>query len=393
MYIRDVDSLRSACAAFERAGVLAIDTEFMREKTYYARLCLIQVATEEQVYLIDAPALERDLGLLAPALMDPGIVKIVHAGTQDVEVLLRATGTAPSPLFDTQIAATLAGFPTQVGYAQLVKDMLDVTVDKGDTFTDWAARPLTDAQLAYAAADVEFLPTIYTRLREELDRGGRLAWLAEDFARLADPETYRVDPREQYRRVKRASTLDRRSLAVLREITAWRELEAQRKDLPRRWVVGDESLVEIARRRPKTTAELASVRGVGDRLGGQRASGILSAVAAGLAVPDDDLPRMAKRQRTGADVGPIADLLSAVCRLRAREHGVAITLLATREDLERFATGDREGHPLAEGWRHTIVGADLETVLDGRAALRVRRGRVELTALESGAAASDDDDA
>ena len=393
MYIRDVDSLRSACAAFERAGVLAIDTEFMREKTYYARLCLIQVATEEQVYLIDAPALERDLGLLAPALMDPGIVKIVHAGTQDVEVLLRATGTAPSPLFDTQIAATLAGFPTQVGYAQLVKDMLDVTVDKGDTFTDWAARPLTDAQLAYAAADVEFLPTIYTRLREELDRGGRLAWLAEDFARLADPETYRIDPREQYRRVKRASTLDRRSLAVLREITAWRELEAQRKDLPRRWVVGDESLVEIARRRPKTTAELASVRGVGDRLGGQRASGILSAVAAGLAVPDDDLPRMAKRQRTGADVGPIADLLSAVCRLRAREHGVAITLLATREDLERFATGDREGHPLAEGWRHTIVGADLETVLDGRAALRVRRGRVELTALESGAAASDDDDA
>ncbi len=393
MYIRDVDSLRSACAAFERAGVLAIDTEFMREKTYYARLCLIQVATEEQVYLIDAPALERDLGLLAPALMDPGIVKIVHAGTQDVEVLLRATGTAPSPLFDTQIAATLAGFPTQVGYAQLVKDMLDVTVDKGDTFTDWAARPLTDAQLAYAAADVEFLPTIYTRLREELDRGGRLAWLAEDFARLADPETYRIDPREQYRRVKRASTLDRRSLAVLREITAWRELEAQRKDLPRRWVVGDESLVEIARRRPKTTAELASVRGVGDRLGGQRASGILSAVAAGLAVPDDDLPRMAKRQRTGADVGPIADLLSAVCRLRAREHGVAITLLATREDLERFATGDREGHPLAEGWRHTIVGADLEAVLDGRAALRVRRGRVELRAPESGAAASDDDDA
>ena len=214
---------------------------------------------------------------------------------------------------------------------------------------------------------------------------------AELFAVLHD--YYRVDPREQYRRVKRASTLDRRSLAVLREITAWRELEAQRKDLPRRWVVGDESLVEIARRRPKTTAELASVRGVGDRLGGQRASGILSAVAAGLAVPDDDLPRMAKRQRTGADVGPIADLLSAVCRLRAREHGVAITLLATREDLERFASGEREGHPLAEGWRHTIVGADLEAVLDGRAVLRVLRGRVELSAPEPGTAASSDDDA
>ncbi len=379
MYIGDVVALEAACATLAGEPVVAIDTEFMRERTYFARLCLIQIGTDRDVFVIDAIALEGELGRLAPLLESPETVKVFHAGSQDVEVLLKATGATPRPLFDTQIAATLAGFPTQVGYAQLVHDLVGAEIDKADTFTDWSVRPLSDTQLAYAAADVEHLARVYEILRERLEREGRLAWLEADFARLADPATYFADPAEQYRRVKRASSLDRRSLAVLREVTAWRETEAQRRDVPRRWLVSDESLIEVARRRPADAAALAGIRGVGDRAAGKMAAGILRAIAAGMAVPEEDLPRLPKRSRVPTDAQPVADVLSAVCRIRAREHGVALTLLATRDELERFAAGERDGHPLNEGWRHTLVGAELEALLDGRSSLSIRDGRIVLS--------------
>lgn len=358
---------------------MAIDTEFMRERTYFARLCLIQIGTDRDVFVVDAIALEGELGRLAPLLESPETVKVFHAGSQDVEVLLKATGVTPRPLFDTQVAATLAGFPTQVGYAQLVHDLLGAEIDKADTFTDWSVRPLSDTQLAYAAADVEHLPKVYEILRERLEREGRLEWLEADFARLADPATYFADPGEQYRRVKRASSLDRRSLAVLREVAAWRETEAQRRDVPRRWLVSDESLIEVARRRPADAAALAGIRGVGDRAAGKMAAGILRAIADGMAVPEEDLPRLPKRSRVPTDAQPVADVLSAVCRIRAREHGVALTLLATRDELERFAAGERDGHPLAGGWRRTLVGAELEALLDSRSSLSMRDGRIVLS--------------
>jgi ribonuclease D len=379
LYIGDVVALEAACATLAGEPVVAIDTEFMRERTYFARLCLIQIGTDRDVFVIDAIALEGELGRLAPLLESPETVKVFHAGSQDVEVLLKATGATPRPLFDTQIAATLAGFPTQVGYAQLVHDLVGAEIDKADTFTDWSVRPLSDTQLAYAAADVEHLARVYEILRERLEREGRLAWLEADFARLADPATYFADPAEQYRRVKRASSLDRRSLAVLREVTAWRETEAQRRDVPRRWLVSDESLIEVARRRPADAAALAGIRGVGDRAAGKMAAGILRAIAAGMAVPEEDLPRLPKRSRVPTDAQPVADVLSAVCRIRAREHGVALTLLATRDELERFAAGERDGHPLNEGWRHTLVGAELEALLDGRSSLSIRDGRIVLS--------------
>lgn len=379
MYICDPQALDAALLSLESSDVLAIDTEFMRERTYYARLCLVQIATAAEVYVIDAIALEGALGGLARVLSSPATLKVFHAGSQDIEVLFRATGVTPSPVFDTQIAATLAGFPTQVGYAQLAKDMVGVTIDKADTFTDWSVRPLSETQLTYAAEDVRHLITIYGLLRERLERAGRLGWLAEDFDRLADPATYDVDPYAQYLRVKRASTLDRRSLGVLREASAWRELEAQRRDLPKRWLVSDESLVEIARRRPKSVEQLSAIRGVSDRVASRQGSGLIEAVKRGESVPEDELPRMPKRTRMPRDTQPIADLLSAVVRVRASEHGVAPTLLASRDDLERFAGGEREGHPLAEGWRHTLVGVELEAILAGAVCIRVVNGRLELT--------------
>lgn len=382
MYIDNTQSLEEVLPALAAAPVLALDTEFMREKTYYARLCLLQIGTADDVYVIDTIALADDLPLLAPVLASPHSVKVFHAGSQDVEILLRATGAAPAPVFDTQIAATLAGFPTQVGYAQLVKDLVDVTIDKADTFTDWAKRPLSEAQLIYAAEDVRHLPRVYEILRERLTREGRLAWLADDFERLADPETYSASPRQQYLRVKRASTLDRRGLAVLREVAEWRELEAQRADIPKRWLVADESLVEIARRRPKSPAELRAIRGVSERVGSRSSVSLIEAIRRGESVPEQDLPRLPKRSRIPRDAQPIADMLSAVLRVRAREHDIAPTLLASRDELERFAAGEYEGHPLMAGWRHSIVGAELRAILDGQVALSVRDGRIELTPSE-----------
>ncbi len=377
MYIDDTRSLEDVIPVLAAAPVLALDTEFMRERTYYARLCLVQVATPADVFVIDAIKLADDLSLLMPVLAAPAM-KVLHAGAQDVEILLRATGVAPAPVFDTQVAATLAGFPTQVGYAQLVKEMTGIVIDKADTFTDWTARPLSAAQLAYAEEDVRHLPGIYLTLRDRLGREGRLEWLAEDFERLADPATYEVDPLAQYLRVKRASTLDRRSLGVLREIAAWRETEAQRADIPKRWLIADESLVEIARRRPGSAAELSAIRGVNERVLSRAASGLLAAVARGETVPDTELPKLPKRDRVSKDAQPIADLLSAVLKVRAREHGVASSLFATRDEIEGFAAGDHAGNPLTSGWRHSLAGAELEAIMEGRVGVSVVDGRITL---------------
>jgi len=382
LYICDTTALDAALPALAAADAIAIDTEFMRERTYYARLCLVQVATPDDVYLIDAIALEGELGRLAPVLSAVKPLKVFHAGSQDIEILGRATGVTPAPVFDTQVAATLAGFPTQVGYAQLAKDLAGVTIDKGDTFSDWSVRPLSDNQLSYAAEDVRHLLGMYEKLRGRLEREGRLAWLAEDFERLADPATYEVDPLRQYLRVKRASSLDRRGLAVLREVAAWRETEAQRRDMPRRWLVSDESLVEIARRRPASIQALGAIRGVNERVASRQGAGLIEAVKRGEAVPEDGLPRLPKRAHVPRDAQPLADLLNAVVRVRAGEHGVAPTLLASRDDLERFASGEREGHPLTEGWRRTLVGAELEAILAGLMDVRVDDGR--LTVVPSG---------
>ena len=345
----------------------------MRERTYFAKLCLIQVATDDITAIIDPLAID-DLSPMCDLLSDRDVVKVVHAGSQDLEIFFRLCGIAAAPVFDTQIAATLAGFPQQVGYAALVKDILHVALDKGDTYTDWARRPLTDTQVEYALNDVRYLPEVHRRLVAELEREGRLPWLAADFGRLEDTATYDVKPLEQWRRVKRVSSLNRRQLAVAREVAAWRELEAQRRDVPKRWVIGDESVVEIARRAPETEAELVGIRGVTDKIGRSAQKGVLEAVGRGLAYAESDLPSLAKRRRPQGDVDAAVDLMVALVRLRAREHGVAMPLLASRDELERLAAGEREASPLLEGWRASMVGTELLALLDGTLAMRLDEG-------------------
>ncbi len=357
---------------------IGIDTEFMRERTYFARLCLIQVALAEETVLIDPLAID-DLSPLFEVLHAAGTLKILHAGTQDLEIFYRLMGATVAPIFDTQLAANLAGFPQQTGYGALVKDLVGVQLDKADTFTDWGRRPLTQAQVEYAHDDVRYLLPIYEKLRATLERDERMEWLEKDFARLADPASYEVVPEEQWRRLKRASSLSRRQLAVAREVGAWREREAQSRDMPKRWVLSDESVVEIARRAPATPDQLVSIRGVGDKLPRRRIEMLLAAVRKGQGVPDEELPVLERRRRRPAkDTDGAVDMMVALVRLRARQHGVAMPVLASRDDLERLAAGDREAHILLEGWRREIVGDELLALLEGRIALVLRDGLLDV---------------
>lgn len=377
MYVADDKGLRELVERVRTAPAVGIDTEFMREKTYFARLCLIQVASDEVAAIVD-PLKIKDLSPLCELFSDPSVIKVLHAGGQDAEIFYRVCGHPLTPVFDTQVAATVAGFPQQVGYGALVHELLGVKLDKGDSYTDWGKRPLTDTQVEYALNDVRYLPEVYRRLDAQLREGGRTEWLAADFQRLEDPATYEIEPREQWRRVKRISSLNKRQLAVAREVAAWRELEAIRRDIPKRWVIGDESIVEVARRMPATVEDLTEIRGVSEKIGKGAAAGLLKAVAAGVAVPEDELPALSKRKRLNGDVDGAVDLMVALVRLRAREHGVAMPLLASRDDLERLAGGDREGSALLQGWRRAMVGGELVDLLDGNVTLSVAEGHLKV---------------
>lgn len=375
MYITETAQLEELVARLRSGPLVGLDTEFMRERTYYARLCLIQVANDDVAAIIDPLAL-TDLSPLCALLADEGVVKIFHAGGQDLEIFYRLCGHATTPVFDTQVAATLAGFPQQVGYGALVAETLDVKLDKGDSYTDWARRPLSDTQVEYALNDVRYLPEIYRRLKQRLEDEGRTSWLEADFRRLQDPATYELVPEELWRRVKRVSSLNRRQLAVAREVTAWREAEAMRRDVPKRWVIGDESIIEVSRRMPTTVDEVQGVRGVGEKVNRSAARSLVAAVERGVAVPDDALPFIPKRKRLVGDLDGAVDLMIALVRRRAADNGVAMPLLASRDDLERLAGGDRDGHPLLEGWRAEMVGNELIELLEGRIELRLENGEL-----------------
>jgi len=385
LYVRDAQGLEALVAALDGAPVIGVDTEFMREKTYFPRLCLLQVASEDVVAIVD-PLAVRDLSPLWRLLERPYIVKVLHAGVQDLEIAFQKTGTVPAPVFDTQAAAALVGYPSQLGYGPLIKELLEVELEKADSYSDWSVRPLSETQVAYALDDVRYLPAAYAALKQRLEAEGRASWLDEEFTRLADPETYRVVPEEQWRRVKRFAQLKRRQLGVLKYVAAWREAEAQRRDLPKRWVMTDESLIEVARRQPRDLEALHAIRGVNERVVAQYGRDIIAAVRTGLDMPESELPSVEKRERIPRDVDAAVDLLSALVRMRAREHGVATPQLATRKDLEEFAAGRRKGSPLSEGWRHTMVGRELEDVLDGRLALVVADGAVTVRLLDEAAA-------
>lgn len=373
MYIATQENLAAFVERARSSSVLAIDTEFLREKTYYAKLCLLQMATDDEVVIVD-PFEMDDLSVMAPLLEDERIVKLFHAAGQDLEIILREVGVLPRPVFDTQIAAALLGHTQQIGYAALVHAECGVSLKKIDSFTDWSRRPLSASQRDYAADDVVYLPRLYAGMRAALEEKGRLHWLDHDFEELSDPARYEANERERFRRLKRVSQLSRRQLSAAREVAAWRELEAQRRDVPRKWVVTDEQIVEACKREARTIDELFMVRGLSDRLSTKDARAVVSLISSALSAPPDTWPELDRCGKSEPNVDAELDLMSALVRLRAKDNGIAFPTLASHDDLARVARGYREGVDLLRGWRRAIVGEELLELLDGRLALSLDGG-------------------
>jgi ribonuclease D len=357
-YVTDAPGLDTLCHELGSAPWVALDTEFRRVDTYYAQLCLLQVATPALTACVDPLAV--DVAPLLELLGRPQILKVLHAARQDLEVLHDLTGQVPAPVFDTQIAAALAGFADQVGYATVVEALTGERLDKSQTRTDWTRRPLSEAQLAYAADDVHHLCTVYAALEARLRALRRLDWLVEECAALADPALYRTDPADAWRRLGAGAMLAPREQALLAGLAEWRERTAQAFNRPRGWVVKDVVLVEIARRRPDSAQALAAIEGVAPALVRKRADEILEAVRSAASAPAtrlyDPPVRLTPAQQQ------LARALAAHVAHTAESLQVPATLIATRQDLQQLLLGARDGRVL-RGWRRSAVGEGLLAVL------------------------------
>ena len=377
MLVENDAQLKDFLALCENSSYMAIDTEFLREKTYYAKLCLIQVAVEGCTAIIDPFTIE-DLSVMAPVLTNQNVVKIFHASSQDIEILYHETGVVPDPVFDTQVAAALLGKSQQASYAALVQSFCQVTLPKKDSFTDWSRRPLSPSQVEYAADDVTYLPRIYHDMIEELNEKGRLSWLNDAFAEISNPKKYEVDPRNRYRKLKRVNQLSQRQMAAAREFAAWREERAQKLNIPRKWVVSDEQIVEACRREPRSLDELYMVRGLKESLKSGDARHVLQLINKGLTCPEEDLPQTKTNQRSEANVDIAVDLMNAIVRLRARENKIAPQTLAPHAELMKLARGHDEDCELLKGWRYHVVGKELSDFLEGKFLLQLIDGNLKI---------------
>ena len=375
VYITDFDELAAFCERAESSRILAVDTEFLRERTYYPQLCLIQVATHDEWACVD-PLLIDDLSPLSKLLADGRITKVLHACTQDLEVIHHALGVVMNPVFDTQLAASFLSLRQQVGYGLLVEHFTGVHLPKADSLTDWSQRPLDEEQLQYAEDDVRYLPGIYDSMMTQLVAKNRLGWLMPEMARLTDPAHVERVPEEAYLHLKRSGSLTRRQLAVAREVAAWRERRAAQRNQPRKWVISDELLVEISKRCPKSPERLRRIRGT-DHLSDEEVSALVRGVRKGLSLDLDDLPVVKRRERNSPEAEGAVDLMYALLRIVSDRSGIAMQLIATRDDLMDLVAGHKDCR-LLEGWRYELAGSLLERLLAGDIGLTVKEGRVEI---------------
>ena len=375
MYISNRESFKAFIERASHSSVLAIDTEFLREKTYYAKLCLIQIATDNEVAIID-PFKVGKLDILSDLFLNPNIVKVFHACEQDVEILYHAVGVVPTPLFDTQVAAALLGHPRQVGYGVLVRSMCGVTLKKADSFTDWSARPLTESQIEYAADDVVYLHKMYKPMVEKLEKSGRLSWLKHDFEELSNPQRFMVDPRKRFRHLKRGNQLSRKQLSGARELAAWREERAISRNVPRKWVLTDEQIVEVCKRESRTIDDLFMVRGIRDHLSTKDAREVVARLVAGFDLPEDEWPEATRCDRNEKNVDIEVELMNALLKLRAAEAGVAPQAIASSSDLALLARGHVDDVDLLKGWKYELIGRELQSLLNGELALYFNNGKL-----------------
>lgn len=374
--ITNTSALAEACKRLGSQDFLTIDTEFLRETTFWPKLCLIQVASEEEELIIDPLADGIDLAPFFELMATPDVDKVFHAARQDVEIIHHLSGVVPTPLFDSQVAAMVCGFGDSVSYSMLAKKIMNVDIDKSSRFTDWSRRPLSEKQLRYAIGDVTHLRGIYKHLKQKLSESRRESWLKEEMSILTAPATYEVHPENAWKRLKmRIKTPT--ALAVMMELAAWREIQAQSHDVPRSRVIKDDAIYDIANQQPRTPEHLSQLRTVNDGLArSNKGRDILAAVERGLERDTASLPSVKKPKPLSAEQVAIVDLLRVLLKAVAAQHDVAAKLIATTDDLEKIALSDRADVPALSGWRRDMFGNLALAIKKGEVALTIENGGV-----------------
>jgi ribonuclease D len=385
--ITRTDELAKACAKLSTASFVAVDTEFMREQTFWPRLCLVQIAADGAEVLIDSQAPGLELGPLFDLMVNEKVLKVFHSARQDIEIVHHLAGVIPHPIFDTQVAAMVCGFGEAVSYSMLVKRLLNRNLDKTSRFTDWSRRPLSDRQLTYALGDVTYLRDLYPKLRAQLDKSERASWLNEEMAVLTDPATYEVHPEKAWRRLKMRIKTPK-ALAVLMELAAWREREAQTQDVPRARILKDEALYDIASQAPRTVEDLGSLRTLHNGFArSMRGRAVLEAVGKGLERDPGTIPPIERGEPMPPEAQAVVDLLRVLLKATAGRHGVAPKLIATSDELEEIARSGDSDVPVLRGWRRKLFGEDALALKRGELALAIKKGEVAVIAPEGSAAA------
>ena len=367
--------LAEACARLANHPFVTVDTEFLRETTYYPKLCVIQIASTDEAVVVDALSGGIDLTPVFDLMANEAVLKVFHAARQDIEIIWNLAKIIPHPVFDTQIAAMVLGYGDSISYDQLVQRITGDTLDKSHRFTDWTRRPLTSEQIAYAISDVTHLRDVYLALAADLEKRGRIEWVFEEMELLTSPETYRADPESAWQRLK-TRVRKPRELAILMEVAAWREREAQTRDVPRGRVLKDDAIGDIATHAPTTAERLAGLRSL--PRGFERSKwgqDILEAVKRGLDTDHKTLPRI-DRSRSAPNGAATVELLKVLLRMTAERHAVAAKVIATVDDLERIAADTDADVPALKGWRRELFGEKALALKDGRLALAIEKGRV-----------------
>jgi ribonuclease D len=387
LYVETQKTLDEGIAIAKQSDFIAIDTEFIYERTYYPQLCLIQVASEGFEALID-PFAPLDLKSMTDLLVDDTIMKVFHAGSQDRIILYQTLGVPVRPVFDLQYAVLPLGLPQQMSLSALVRYYCNVSLKKEESFSDWARRPLTEQQLIYAYDDVRYLPDVYRKVVKELMDYGRLSWLEDDFKAMEEESNYLVDVSETWKRLKGATSLRPSQLALAQDMCAWREQTAQKYNMPKKWVLSDEFVIELCRRSPKTADDLFMIRGIKNHLNKKWVNEIIDTIAGAKEKPPVRWPTHEKLPRNDNGLVPKLDLLTTLLHLRAKELHITSSFLSNHDDLLRLASGQRKDLDILKGWRRELVGNELVQLLDGKLAISLNGDDLEVTLLSQAGANS-----
>lgn len=381
LLVKTTEELAALCQALSVEPYVTVDTEFLREKTYFPKLCLVQVAGKEAAFAVDSLAEGMDLTPLFALLDNPRVLKVFHSARQDIEIFYNLTSHIPYPLFDTQVAAMVCDFGEAVSYEVLVRKLAGVQLDKSSRFTDWSHRPLTKKQLAYAISDVVHLRDVYEKLNQKLEENGRISWLAEEMAILTDPKSYVNAPEDAWEKIRIRSGQSSRFVKRVQELAKWREATAKRRDLPRNHILKEQTLLEVAATAPRDMEGLRHIRGMG-KLSDTSQTGleILSVLAAVEALQDEELAPF-KSKKTVHKNSALIELLKVLLRMQSDEHHVAPKLIASSDDLARIATEKKPDVPAMQGWRYEVFGQYAEALKEGKVALSAKGSRMIMVEL------------